>query len=74
MELTYTGVGDYLTTVKRLAEIQMDRVLPQMMKDAGAIERLKAHVQITLVRQVNNCKARVEEIILDEVNVLLGRD
>ncbi len=60
-------VDDHLTTIERLAEIRMDKLLPQMMKAAGATEELKAHDQMAWVGLVNNCKARVEEIILTEL-------
>ena len=60
-------VDDHLTTIERLAEIRMDKMLPQMMEAAGVTEELKARDQMAWVGLVNNCKARVEEIILDEI-------
>ena len=45
----------------------MDKMLPQMMEAAGVTEELKARDQMAWVGLVNNCKARVEEIILDEI-------
>ncbi len=43
----------------------MDRMVPQMMaKTAGATEELKARDQMAWVGLMNNCKARVEEIIM----------
>ena len=42
-------------------------MMPQMAKAAGATEELKARDQMAWVGLVNNCKARVEEIILAEL-------
>ena len=58
---------DHLTSIEREAEQRMDTLLPQMMKAAGVTEELKARDQMAWVGLVNNCKARVEEIILDEI-------
>ena len=60
-------VDDHLTTVERLAEIRMDKLLPQMMETAGVTEELKARDQMAWVGLVNNCKVSVEENILNEV-------
>lgn len=60
-------LDDHLTTIERLAEIRMDKILPQMMEAAGATEELKARDQMAWVGLMNNCKARVEEIISDEL-------
>ena len=38
-------------------------MMPQMAKAAGATEELKARDQMAWVGLMNNCKARVEEII-----------
>jgi len=38
-------------------------MMPEMAKAAGATEELKAHDQMAWVGLMNNCKARVEEII-----------
>ncbi len=45
----------------------MDTLLPQFMKAAGVTEELKARDQMAWVGLVNNCKARVEEIIFSEL-------
>lgn len=60
-------LDDHLTTIERLAEIRMDKMLPQMMKAAGVTEELKAHDQMAWVGLVNCCKAQVEEIIFSEL-------
>lgn len=45
----------------------LDRMIPQMAEAAGASEELKARDQMAWVRLMNNCKARVEEIICAEI-------
>jgi len=45
----------------------LDRMMPQMAEAAGASEELKARDQMAWVGLMNNCKARVEEIICAEI-------
>lgn len=54
---------DLLTSIKQEAERRMDALLPQMMKAAGVIEELKARDQMAWIALLNNCKARIEEIM-----------
>ena len=64
MVLVNTGrVGDHLTSIERAAERRMDTLLPQIMKAAGVTEELKARDQMVWIGLVNNCKAKIEEII-----------
>ena len=42
-------------------------MLPQMMEAAGVTEELKARDQMAWVGLVNNCRARVEEIIMTDL-------
>ena len=58
---------DHLKEIERSAEQRMDTILPQMMKAAGVTEELKARDQMAWVGLVNNCRARVDEIILSEL-------
>ncbi len=68
MVLVNTGrADDHLTSIERAAERRMDTLLPQMMKAAGVTEELKSRDQMAWVGLVNNCKARVEEIIFAEL-------
>ena len=67
MVLVNTGrADDHLTSIEREAERRMDTLLPQMMKAAGVTEELKALDQMAWVGMVNNCRARVDEIIFAE--------
>ena len=43
------------------------RMIPQMAKAAEATEELKARDQMAWVGLINNCKARVEEIICNDL-------
>ena len=68
MVLVNSGkLADHLKGVERMAEQRMDTLLPQFMKAAGVTEELKARDQITWLGLMNNCKARVEEIIFSEL-------
>ena len=60
-------LDDHLTTIERLAERRMDKMLPQMMEATGATERLKACDQMAWVGLVNNCKAKIEETIFSDL-------
>lgn len=60
-------LDDHLTTIERLAEIRMDKMLPQMMETAGVTEELKARDQMAWVGLVNNCWTRADEIILADL-------
>ena len=60
-------LDDHLTTIEKLAEIRMGKMLPQTMEAAGVTEELKAHDQLVWVGLVNNCRARVEEIIMADL-------
>ena len=57
----------HLLEIDKTASEWMDRMLPQMMEAAGADEELKTRDQMARVGLVNNCRQRVEEIILTEL-------
>ena len=42
-------------------------MLPQMMEATGVTEELKARDQMAWVGLVNNCRVRVEEIIMTDL-------
>ena len=68
MVLVNTGrADDHLTSIEREAERRMDTLLPQMMKATGVTEELKARDQMAWVGLVNNCRAKVEEIIMADL-------
>ncbi len=55
---------DHLLDIENTANAWMDRMMPEMAKSARATEELKARDQMAWVGLMNNCKARVEEIIM----------
>ena len=57
----------HLVVVDEAAQHRLDVLMPQLAKTAGATEELKARDQMAWVRLMNSCKARVEEIIRDEL-------
>ena len=60
-------LADHLKGIERAAEQRMDTLLPQLLKAASVTEELKARDQMAWVGLVNNCKAKVEEIILTDL-------
>ena len=58
---------DHLLEIEDTANSWLDQMMPDMAKAAGATEELKAHDQMAWVGLMNNCKARVEEIIFNEL-------
>ena len=56
-----------LVEVDEAAQHRLDVLMPQLAKAAGATEDLKARDQMAWVGLMNNCKARVEEIIRAEL-------
>ena len=57
----------HLVEVDEAAQHRLDVLIPQLAKEAGVTEELKAHDPMTWVGLMNNCKARVEEIIRAEL-------
>ena len=57
----------HLLEIEDAANDLLDSMMPGMAKAAGATEELKAHDPMSWVGLMNNCKARVEEIIFTEL-------
>ena len=57
----------HLVEVDEAAQRRLDVLVPQLAKAAGATEDLKARDPMRWVGLMNNCKARVEEIIMAEL-------
>ena len=57
----------HLLEVEDAANDLLDRMMPDMAKEAGATEELKAHDPMHWVGLMNCCKAQVEEIIYCEL-------
>lgn len=57
----------HLVEVDEAAQHRLDVLMPQLAKAAEATEDLKARDPMRWVGLMNNCKARVEEIIRNEL-------
>lgn len=57
----------HLLEVEDAAQALLDSMMPGMAKEAGATEELKARDPMRWVGLMNNCKARVEEVIFAEL-------
>ena len=67
-ELVSTGkLQAHLLDINDTANDWLDRIMPQMAKAAGATEELKSHDQMAWVGLMNNCKAKLEEIIFSDL-------
>ena len=57
----------HLVEVDEATQHRLDVLVPQLAQAAGATEDLKARDPMRWVGLMNNCKARVEEIIMAEL-------
>ena len=57
----------HLRETDETARRRLDEMVPQLAKEAGATEALKAADPMSWVGLMNNCKAQAEEIILSEL-------
>ena len=58
---------EHLLMIQEQAEERFDLLVEQMAKQEGVTEQLKAQEQILWVRKMNNIRARVEEIVREEI-------
>lgn len=66
--LTLSGkLYAHLLETEDAANDLLDSIMPGTAKEAGATEDLKARDPMRWVGLMNNCKARVEEIIFTEI-------
>ena len=57
----------HLTETDQAAKQRLEQMMPQLAKDAGATEELKARDPMQWVGLMNTCKAQAEEILLAEL-------
>ena len=57
----------HLMEIETAAQSRLELLMPELMKDAGATEALKASDPMRWVGLLNVCKAQAEEIILREL-------
>ena len=67
MENTLT---EHLVEIDRQANEQIELITSQLAKAEGVTEDLKARDQLEWIRATNSCRARAEEIVLNELILL----
>ena len=60
-------VRQYCAEIDEAARSRMELIVPELAKQYGVTERLKAENQMEWVRQMNACKAQAEEIVKAEL-------
>lgn len=58
---------DHLLETENAAMLRFETIIPELTKQAGVTERLKAAEPIKWVQQMNVCKAQAEEIVFQEI-------
>ena len=54
----------HLLEIDETAQSRLEQLMPQLAKDAGATEQLKANDPMRWVGLMNTCKAQAEEILM----------
>ena len=57
----------HLLEIDETAQSRLEQLMPQLVKDAGATEQLKASDPMRWVGLMNTCKAQAEEILMAEL-------
>ena len=57
----------HLIEIDETAQSRLEQMMPQLAKDAGATEQLKARDPMKWVGLMNTCKAQAEEILMTEL-------
>ena len=60
-------VRQYCAKIDEAARNRMELIVPELAKQYGVTEQLKAENQMEWVRQMNACKAQAEEIVKAEL-------
>ena len=60
-------VRQYCAKIDEAARNRMEPIVPELAKQYGVTEQLKAENQMEWVRQMNACKARAEEVVKAEL-------
>ena len=55
------------TEIDETAQSRLEQMMPQLAKEAGATEELKASDPMKWVGLMNTCKAQAEEILMAEL-------
>ena len=60
-------VKQYCAEINEAARNRMELIVPELAKQNGVTEQLKAENQMEWVRQMNACKAQAEEVVKAEL-------
>ena len=60
-------VRQYCAEIDEAARSRMELIVPELAKQYGVTEQLKAENQMEWVRQMNACKAQAEEVVKAEL-------
>ena len=60
-------VKQYCAEINEAARSRMELIVPELAKQYGVTEQLKAENQMEWVRQMNACKAQAEEVVKAEL-------
>ena len=60
-------VRQYYAKIDEAARNRMELIVPELAKQNGVTEQLKADNQMEWVRQMNACKAQAEEAVKAEL-------
>ena len=64
---SWVYVRQYCAEIDEAARNRMELIVPELAKQYGVTEQLKAENQMEWVRQMNACKAQAEEIVKAEL-------
>ena len=64
---SWVYVRQYCAEIDEAARNRMELIVPELAKQYGVTEQLKADNQMEWVRQMNACKAQAEEIVKAEL-------
>ena len=60
-------VRQYYAKIDEAARNRMELIVPELAKQNGVTEQLKAENQMEWVRQMSACKAQAEEVVKAEL-------
>ena len=60
-------LNKHLTDANERATVVLDGMIPQMVRQEGITERLKAEQPLAWVGKMNNIRSRSEEIVMKEI-------
>ena len=60
-------IRQYCAKIDEAARNRMELIVPELAKQNGVTEQLKAENQMEWVRQMNACKTQAEEIVKAEL-------